>query len=328
MRVHRTLVLLPLAIALAAGCGPAVPSGPPTVEQASTYLDEIVALARAGDFQTLCTMTGDGNCARKLDDAGRERVPADPPTIVGARLVPETTSGDQISLGGLVLELCGTDALGEPYESEMLVFREGEHLRVINPAYWAGAGIAATGIRSPPSRRGASADRASSMRGAAGTGRNTVSCADDRGATVTEARRRMDDKFAMLMGVPLFVGLDDDELDAVGRLCTEVEVPAGQELMHEEGPGSEFFLILEGQVRIHRAGATLRTMGPGDFLGEIALIDHGKRTASGTCETDCRLLVLGRHDFHELLDQQPDIRVHVLEALARRVRQLTPEDAV
>ena len=138
----------------------------------------------------------------------------------------------------------------------------------------------------------------------------------------------MDDKFAMLMGVPLFVGLDDDELEAVGRLCSEVEVPAGQELMHEEGPGSEFFLILEGQIRIHRAGATLRTMGPGDFLGEIALIDHGKRTASGTCETDCRLLVLGRSDFHELLDQQPDIRVHVLEALARRVRQLTPEDAV
>lgn len=138
----------------------------------------------------------------------------------------------------------------------------------------------------------------------------------------------MDDKLAMLMGVPLFVGLDDDELEAVGRLCSEVEVPAGQELMHEEGPGSEFFLILDGQIRIHRAGATLRTMGPGDFLGEIALIDHGKRTASGTCETDCRLLVLGRRDFHELLDQQPDIRVHVLEALARRVRQLTPEDGV
>ena len=145
---------------------------------------------------------------------------------------------------------------------------------------------------------------------------------------MTEARLRMDDKLAMLMGVPLFVGLDDDELEAVGRLCTEVEVPAGQELMHEEGPGSEFFLILEGQIRIHRAGATLRTMGPGDFLGEIALIDHGKRTASGTCVTDCRLLVLGRRDFHALLDQQPDIRVHVLEALARRVRQLTPEDAV
>ena len=138
----------------------------------------------------------------------------------------------------------------------------------------------------------------------------------------------MDDKVAMLMSVPLFVGLDDDELEAVGRLCDEVEVAAGTELMHEEGFGNEFFLILEGQIRIHRAGATIRTMGPGDFLGEIALIDHGRRSASGTCETDCRLLVLNHREFHSLLDQQPDIRVHVLEALARRVRQLTPEESL
>lgn len=137
----------------------------------------------------------------------------------------------------------------------------------------------------------------------------------------------MDDKLTMLRGVPLFVGLDENELKAVGRLCDEVDVPAGRELMHEETLGTEFFLILEGRIRIHRKGATLRTMGPGDFLGEIALIDHGRRTASGTCETDCRLLVLNHREFHSLLDQQPDIRVHVLEALARRIRQLTPDDA-
>ncbi len=134
----------------------------------------------------------------------------------------------------------------------------------------------------------------------------------------------MDDKLTMLRGVPLFVGLDEDELEAVGRLCTEVEEPAGRELIHEETFGNEFFLILEGRIRVHRAGKTLVTMGPGDFLGEIALIDHGRRTASATCETDCRLLVLDHREFHSLLDQQPDIRVHVLEALARRVRQLSP----
>ena len=138
----------------------------------------------------------------------------------------------------------------------------------------------------------------------------------------------MDDKLTMLRGVPLFVGLDEDELEAVGRLCTEVEIPAGRELIREETFGTEFFLILEGRIRVHRAGATLVTMGPGDFLGEIALIDHGRRTASATCETDCRLLVLDHREFHSLLDQQPDIRVHVLEALARRVRQLTPEDSL
>jgi len=135
----------------------------------------------------------------------------------------------------------------------------------------------------------------------------------------------MDDKLAMLRTVPLFVGLDDKELDAVGRLCTEVDSPAGSELTREDTFGQQFFLILDGQVRIHRAGATLRVMGPGDFLGEIALIDHGRRTATATTETDCRLLVLGHREFHSLLDDQPDIRVHVLEALARRVRQLSPD---
>ncbi|HEU5203812.1 MAG TPA: cyclic nucleotide-binding domain-containing protein [Candidatus Limnocylindrales bacterium] len=138
----------------------------------------------------------------------------------------------------------------------------------------------------------------------------------------------MDEKLAVLRSVPLFVGLDDSELKAVGGLTTEVDVPAGHELAREETFGDEFYMILDGNVRIHRAGSTIRTLGPGDFLGEIALIDHGRRTASATAETDCRLLVLGHREFHSLLDVQPDIRVHVLEALARRVRQLAPEHQV
>lgn len=138
----------------------------------------------------------------------------------------------------------------------------------------------------------------------------------------------MDEKLAILRSVPLFVGLDDGELKAVGGLTTEVDVPAGHELAREETFGDEFYMILDGNVRIHRAGSTIRTLGPGDFLGEIALIDHGRRTASATAETDCRLLVLGHREFHSLLDAQPDIRVHVLEALARRVRQLAPEHQV
>jgi CRP/FNR family transcriptional regulator, cyclic AMP receptor protein len=138
----------------------------------------------------------------------------------------------------------------------------------------------------------------------------------------------MDEKLAILRSVPLFVGLDDGELKAVGGLTTEVDVPAGHELAREETFGDEFYMILDGSVRIHRAGSTIRTLGPGDFLGEIALIDHGRRTASATAETDCRLLVLGHREFHSLLDAQPDIRVHVLDALARRVRQLAPEHQV
>src|SRR5262245_5732166 len=85
----------------------------------------------------------------------------------------------------------------------------------------------------------------------------------------SEGGRPMDDKVAMLRSVPLFVGLDDDELKAVGAVAVEVDKPAGTELAREGTFGTEFYLILEGDVRIDRAGATLRHLGPGDFLGEI-----------------------------------------------------------
>ena len=138
----------------------------------------------------------------------------------------------------------------------------------------------------------------------------------------------MKDKLAMLRGVPLFVGLDEDELQAVGALCDEVDMPAGHELIREGAFGDEFFLILEGDVRVHRSGTTLRVLGAGDFLGEIALSDHSRRTASATCETPTRLLVLAHREFHSLLDAQPDIRVHVHEALARRLRDLQPDSHI
>jgi CRP-like cAMP-binding protein len=138
----------------------------------------------------------------------------------------------------------------------------------------------------------------------------------------------MERKLAMLRGVPLFVGLDERELRDVGALCDEVDMPAGHELIREGTSGAEFFLILEGDVRVHRFGQTLRVLGPGDFLGEIALIDHSRRTASATCETPTRLLVLAHREFHSLLDAQPDIRVHVLEALARRLRELQPDSHI
>ena len=63
----------------------------------------------------------------------------------------------------------------------------------------------------------------------------------------------MDEKLALLRTVPLFVGLDDDELKAVGALTTEVDKPAGSELAREETFGSEFYMIIDGTVRIHRA---------------------------------------------------------------------------
>ena len=128
--------------------------------------------------------------------------------------------------------------------------------------------------------------------------------------------------------VPLFSRCGRGELSKIAKVADEIDLRPGKVLTQQGARGREFFIILEGSADVRQNERALKPMGPGDFLGEIALIDHGRRTASATAETDCRLLVLGHREFHSLLDAQPDIRVHVLEALARRVRQLTPEHEV
>jgi len=135
----------------------------------------------------------------------------------------------------------------------------------------------------------------------------------------------MDAKLEMLRRVPLLEGLGRKELEEVGRLCDEVDLPAGRVLMREGDSGDEFYLVLEGSVRVDRGGATVATLGPGQFLGEIALVDHGPRTATATCETACRLLVLGHREFNSVMASSQEVRTRVLTALAQRVRHLTPD---
>ncbi len=128
-----------IALLLVAACSPVAQTGgsgtTPTIEEAEGFLSQLVGLAQAGNFDGLCAL-GDLNCKRSLDAAGRENVPLNPPTVVGARVIPTTTSGDQTSIGGMVLELCGTTRSGQGYASEILVFRDRAGLRAINPVYW------------------------------------------------------------------------------------------------------------------------------------------------------------------------------------------------
>jgi hypothetical protein len=130
-----------VAVSACAPGRPGAGSAEPTVAEAQAFLAQVVALAQHGDFEGLCSI-GDGNCERLLDQAGREAVPREPPAVVGVRFLPTTRTGDQVSAGGVILEMCGRDAAGKPYHSEMLVFRDGSSLRAINPVYWGNTGIA------------------------------------------------------------------------------------------------------------------------------------------------------------------------------------------
>ncbi len=152
------LGVLAVVVLVALGVGGSVlipalsrPAPPPTEAQARAALDEAVSLARAGDFTGLCAIGG-GNCQRTLDDAGRDAVPTAAPTVIGTRVIePTQLAGGAWDLGGRVLGVCGIDGRGQPYRSEVLVFQDGQTMRMIEPVYWSRLtiGSAASAVTAP-----------------------------------------------------------------------------------------------------------------------------------------------------------------------------------
>jgi CRP-like cAMP-binding protein len=136
-----------------------------------------------------------------------------------------------------------------------------------------------------------------------------------------------DQKLELLKRTPLFAELGRRELEEVGRLADEIDVPAARILMREGETGQEFFVLVEGSVNIDRAGKRVRTLEPGDFFGEVALLSEGPRTATATAETPSKLLVLAHREFHSLMAQFPSIQTSILSCLATRLRRLEPDAA-
>ena len=123
-----------------------------------------------------------------------------------------------------------------------------------------------------------------------------------------------------LRTVPLFEGLSNKELkDVLGRFGV-FEHAAGHEIV-EEGHGSVgFHLILDGQAAVSRGSHTLRTLGPGDYFGEISVIDGKPRSATVTAVTPVRALALTAWAFQSLLDSQPSLTRKILLGLCQTIR--------
>jgi CRP/FNR family transcriptional regulator, cyclic AMP receptor protein len=134
-----------------------------------------------------------------------------------------------------------------------------------------------------------------------------------------------DEKLDLLHRIPLFSGFDNRRLERLGMLADEVDVPAGKVLMRQGDSGTEMMVVVRGRVGVERDGERLNTLGPGDFFGEIALVDGGPRTATVTAEEPTTLLVIAHREFHALMDEFPDVAKQVLNALAARVRRLEPD---
>jgi CRP-like cAMP-binding protein len=138
---------------------------------------------------------------------------------------------------------------------------------------------------------------------------------------------RKDEKLELLRRIPLFAGLNRRQIERLGQLTDEVDIPAGRVLMRQGDRGDELFIVVEGELRIERDGRSVAVRMPGDFVGEIALVDHGPRTATVTAAQPTRVLVVGHRAFNTLMDEFPGVRLEVLRALAQRVRAAEPEAA-
>ncbi len=135
-------------------------------------------------------------------------------------------------------------------------------------------------------------------------------------------RTRRDSKIDLIKQVPLFARCTARELTSIATLADEVNLQEGKKLTSEGDRGREFFALVEGTAEVRRKGRKLNDLGPGDFLGEIALLTHSPRTATVTATSPIRALVITGPEFRSLLRRSPQIQIKVLEALANR---LAPE---
>lgn len=125
-----------------------------------------------------------------------------------------------------------------------------------------------------------------------------------------------------LSSVRLFRACSQRDLQRIAKASTKMTFPAGKVLVEQGDQGREAFVVLEGTAAVKRNGRKFTTLGPGDYVGELSLLDKGPRTATVVAETPMTALVLSAREFTGLVDQVPGLAHKLMSALATRVREL------
>jgi CRP-like cAMP-binding protein len=128
-------------------------------------------------------------------------------------------------------------------------------------------------------------------------------------------------KIDVLQNVWLFSACTSKELGRIASLVDEAEVPKGATLTKEGATGKEFFAVAEGAATAKLRGKKIASYGPGDFFGEMALIDQGPRSATITADSPMKLYVLDSRSFSTLIDRHPAVARKILRGLAGRLRK-------
>jgi CRP/FNR family cyclic AMP-dependent transcriptional regulator len=127
----------------------------------------------------------------------------------------------------------------------------------------------------------------------------------------------------VLAAVPLFEGLRRRHLKRLAGVADVGDFMAEHTIVREGEPGDAFYVVLAGQAKVTSNGKLVNRVLPGDYFGEISLLDGDVRTATVTTETPMSLLILQRQRFMKLLREEPDMAMNLLSGLARQVRRTT-----
>ena len=129
------------------------------------------------------------------------------------------------------------------------------------------------------------------------------------------------DRQKLLGDVALFSACTDRELDRLARHAEIVDFTAGDVLMSEGETGHEFFVIVDGEVGVTSGGTTVAKLGAGSYVGELALLDPGPRTATVTALRDTSAVLLASREFYAAVDESPVLARKLLTGLAHRLRE-------
>ena len=134
-----------------------------------------------------------------------------------------------------------------------------------------------------------------------------------------------DRRAELIGGCPLFTGLGAGDLAAVAAVAIEVEFPADRVIAREGEIGPGFFIVVDGRVKVVRSGTTVARLGPGEFFGELSVLDGGPRVAQVVTEAPTTCLAIASWDFERVLRDEPGVALAVLRVVAARLRQVTTD---
>jgi CRP/FNR family transcriptional regulator, cyclic AMP receptor protein len=121
-----------------------------------------------------------------------------------------------------------------------------------------------------------------------------------------------------LKAVGLFAGLSQREIRRLSSVTDEVVVPAGTRLIDEGTFAHEFLLIEKGTADVRREGKLLAQLGPGDFAGEIGVMQDARRNATVTASTELVVIVMTARDLRQITNEMPSVAAHIDAAIAAR----------